>query len=102
MTLLRASLLPALLLLAACAVPDNPSRSGAGGETQIQLSDGQNCWNNRCFRFSSVNRSVQVTGKYPVRAPRDIDLRDGYVTEAQFAAMFQTANMAYANGVGRR
>lgn len=91
-----------VLLLAACAVPDNVSRTTTSGATEIQLNDGKNCWKNRCLRFSAVNRSVAVTGKYPVRVPRDIDVRDGYVTEAEFAAMFQAANMAFANGVGRR
>ena len=100
MTLLR--FIPALLLVAACAVPDNPTRSTSSGSTQIQLTDGNNCWNNRCFRFSKINRSVSVIGKFPVRVPRDIDVRDGYVSEAEFAQMFQAANMAYATGVGRR
>lgn len=94
--------LPIVLLLAACSVPNNPSRTGGSGVTEIQLIDGKNCWNNRCLRFDSTDRSVQVSGKFPVRAPRDIDLRSGYVTEAEFAQMFQTANMAYATGVGRR
>ncbi|MDK3074022.1 hypothetical protein QO034_12950 [Sedimentitalea sp. JM2-8] len=98
----RFRFLPILLLVAACSVPSNPSRTGASGVTEIQLIDGRNCWNNRCLRFDSMNRSVSVAGKFPVRAPRDIDLRGGYVTEAEFARMFQTANMAYATGVGRR
>lgn len=102
MTFLRVFPLPAILLLTACAVPNNPSQTTAAGVTEIELSDGRNCWNNRCFRFSSTDRSVSVPGRYPVRAPRDIDLRDRSVTEAEFAAMFQTANMAYASGVGRR
>lgn len=95
-------LLPALLLAAACTTANNPTQPTASGGTDIQLVDGRNCWNNQCFRFSKVDRSVSVTGKYPVRVPRDIDVRDGIVTEAEFRAMFQRANTAYSTGVGRR
>lgn len=94
-------LLPAVLLVAACAVPNNPSQTAGTSGTEIQLADGQNCWNNQCFRFSKVNRSVSVIGKFPVRVPREIDVRDGFVTESEFRAMFQRASMAYSSGVGR-
>jgi hypothetical protein len=97
-----ARLLIVLVVVSACSVPNNASRSGASGAMEIQLVDGNNCWNNRCLRFVSEDRSVSVTGKGAVRVPRDIDLRDGYVSEAEFASMFQAANMAYATGVGRR
>ncbi|MFD3188697.1 hypothetical protein ACFMPD_00310 [Sedimentitalea sp. HM32M-2] len=102
MTLPLFRLLPAALLVAACSAPDNPVRTAPGGTTEIALQDGRNCYNNQCLRYSRAQRSVSVTNKYPVRIPRDIDVRDGYVTPADFAAMFQTANMAYSAGVGRR
>ena len=97
-----ALLISVALVLAACTpAPNNPSRTSAG-VTEIAISDGRNCWNNRCLTFSSLNRSIQVTSKHPVSVPRNIDLRDGYVTEAEFSSMFTAANRALSRGVGRR
>ena len=95
-------LLPLVLCISACTAANNPSQPGPAGNTKIELVEGRNCWNNQCLRFNRVNRSVSVTGRHPVRIPRDIDVRDGIVTETEFAAMFQAANMAFSTGAGRR
>ncbi len=100
MTAIR--IIPVVLLLVGCAAENNPTQTNALGEGQIALNDGRNCWNNQCFRYSKVNRSVSVLGRHPVRVPRDIDVRDNQVSQAEFTAMFQTANMAYSTGAGRR
>ncbi len=89
------------IFLTACTATENATRSGPNG-TEIQIQDGRNCWKNRCLTFDSRYRSIAVTGKNPTRIPRGVDVSDGYVTEAEFAAMFQAANMAYGTGVGRR
>ena len=94
--------LPLVLCISACTVANNPSQPGPTGTAKIELVEGRNCWNNQCLRFSRVNRSVSVIGRHPVRIPRDIDVRDSQVTEAEFAEMFQTANMAFSTGAGRR
>jgi hypothetical protein len=91
----------ALVFLAACAVPDSPSRTGPQGETEIQFQDGKNCWQNKCLKYDIKYRSVAVTGRNPVSISRDIDVRDGYVSEAEFSSMFAAANAALAFGAGR-
>ncbi|MEO9781696.1 MAG: hypothetical protein ABJH07_03455 [Sedimentitalea sp.] len=93
--------IPVLLLLAACAMPDNPTQSGNGG-TEIQLETGRNCWANRCFSYDSARQMVSLPGKNPARVPGAVNTQKGFVTETEFAAMFNAAAMSYANGVGRR
>lgn len=93
--------IPVWLLLAACAMPNNPSKTENGG-TKIQLMNGRNCWANQCFGYDSTRQTVLLPGKNPARVPGGIDTQTGYVTETEFTAMFNAAAMSYANGVGRR
>ncbi len=94
--------IPALLLVAACEVPDNPVRTSNSGATQISIQNGRNCLNNRCFDLNTSRGSVQLTGKNPARIPTGINYSDGFVTQDEFNRMFAAANSAYASGVGRR
>jgi hypothetical protein len=91
------------VVLAACSSPNNPTRPMPQGEgTQIAFENGTNCWNNQCLRFNKANRAISVTGRYPVSVPRNIDVRDGYVSDVEFAAMYTGANRALARGAGSR
>ena len=91
------------LLAVACAPQSNETRvAPQGGGTQIRFEDGRNCWQGRCLNFSRRDRWISVSGRNPVLVPKDIDLRDGYVTEAEFQRMFATASMALSRGAGSR
>lgn len=93
---------PALLLVAACEVPDNAVRTSDTGTSQIRLQDGRNCFNNRCFDLNTSRGSVQLIGRNPARIPSGVNWTDGFVTPSEFNRMFQAANSAYASGIGRR
>lgn len=96
----RFGLILVLGVFAGCTpAPVNPTRTGPDG-VEIQFTDGRNCWNNRCMRYDQKNRWVSVTGRHPVLIASNIDLRDGYVTEAEFNAMFERANRALSRGAG--
>lgn len=89
------------IAVAGCDVPNNTAQTSAQGTTEIAFQDGKNCWNNRCINFKKKDRWISITGRNPVPVPREIDLRDGYVTEAEFNQMFETANRALSYGAGR-
>lgn len=91
----------AILLLAACETPSNPSTTAANGVTAIQIQTGRNCYDNRCFTLNA-NGTVQLAGRNPARIPAGINYADGTVTPAEFEAMLSSASSAYASGVGRR
>lgn len=96
-------LLPFMLGLAACtALPESATRVTAQGGTEIRLQDGRNCWNNQCITFNSVSRTAAATGRIPVRLPRSIDISDGYVSDAEFAAIFSASVRSFSRGAGRR
>ena len=83
------------LALAGCLeVPDNAFREVSGGALEIQVSDGRNCWMNQCFTYDARDNEVSVTGREPIAVPEDIDLSDGYVTEAEFDQILKTARSA--------
>jgi len=96
-------LLPFLIFVAACApVPDNPSRVSPQGGTEIQLQNGRNCWSNRCLQINMQSRIAAVNSRNSVRIPRDIDVSDGYVTVAEYNAIFATGMRAMPRGAGSR
>ncbi|MBK0325883.1 hypothetical protein I5535_01110 [Rhodobacteraceae bacterium F11138] len=99
----RLTYIPLVVVLGACAVSeDNPTRTTESGVTEIRLQDGRNCYQNQCLTYHSRYGTVSVTGRNSVRMPAIIDTSDGYVTAGEYATMFRDANMAFANGAGRR
>ena len=74
------------LLLAACDIPDNPTRQGPSGP-EIALRDGQNCYDARCFDFDAGDNTVSVQARRAVPAGSVGD----YVSPATFTALFQAA-----------
>ena len=98
--------LPLVLVLAACteapSTPASPVGPAPDGSAQVRFVDGRNCLNNQCLTFSARNRSVRMAGRYPVSVPNDIDVRNGYVTQAEFSQMFAKAGRAQGQGSGRR
>ncbi|NRB36095.1 MAG: hypothetical protein HRU31_15415 [Rhodobacteraceae bacterium] len=75
----------ALIGITACDVPDNPTRQ-QGGEIQVQLTKGLNCYSDECFRYDPAG-SIDVAGRLPARAAPNLS----YVSAAQFRTMYQTA-----------
>lgn len=80
-----------------------PTAEGnAPSAVEIELVDGRNCWERRCFYLSRKNRSVAVSGRFPVRVPSNIDIRGGLVSPEEFNAMFRDAMLALSRGAGQR
>ena len=83
-----------VIALTGCAqVPDNAMRNGPNG-VEIQINDGRNCWDNQCIRYDARKNEIEIPGRAPVMVPADVDLSDGYVSEADFAAMLLAARRA--------
>jgi hypothetical protein len=81
-------------MLAACLeLPDNAFSEGPTGK-EIQIVNGRNCWGNQCFYFNQRDGEISVVGREPIAAPSKIDLRKGYVTEAEFNALMIKAKNA--------
>jgi len=76
--LAAAGALPAVL--AACAVEPNPTVTGPGGETLIQITDGLNCYDGGCLRLNLARREVSAPGREPVVVPDNIAVEGGTVT----------------------
>jgi hypothetical protein len=83
-----------LMALVGCLkVPDNAFSEGPTGK-EIQIVNGRNCWENQCFYFNQRDGEISVAGREPVAAPSKIDLRKGYVTEAEFNELVLAARLA--------
>ncbi len=96
-------LLPFLFFVAACTpIPDNISRVSPQGGTEIQILNGRNCLNNRCVHINMQSRIAAVNGRNSVRIPSDIDLSSGYVSVAEFNAIFAAGMRAVPRGAGTR
>jgi hypothetical protein len=81
-------------MLAACLeLPDNAFSEGPT-DKEIQIVNGRNCWENQCFYFNQRDGEISVAGREPIAAPSKIDLRKGYVTEAEFNELLMEARKA--------
>ncbi|CUH67605.1 hypothetical protein TL5118_02263 [Thalassovita autumnalis] len=83
-----------LLALTGCLkLSDNAMREGPNG-VEIQINEGRNCWANKCFRYDADENEIVVSGREPITVPAGVDLSDGYVSEAEFAALLLAARKA--------
>ena len=94
---LAALALVGLAALAACSTINNPSTTGANGQVLIRFADGQNCWN-QCVTYDAGNHRVEAPGFKPAKVPGDIDLSDGYVTEAEFERLYRASRRTRPEG----
>ena len=85
---------PVLLLVAACDVPNNSTRQGAGGGAEIQLQDGRNCWDNQCLQYNPRRGTFSISGRHSVTAPAGALKGDGYITVSGFQQAFHRAMRA--------
>jgi len=93
--------LTAVLVLAACDVPQSPVVTGTDGQTRIQINtSGLTCYQTRCLDINPAARSVRTMGNRTAGIPRDIDVSDGTVTPAEFRRLGEVALLA--GGMGSR
>lgn len=93
--------LGAVALLTACDVPQAPVVTGPDGQPRIQINTtGLTCYQTRCLDIDPDARSVRMMGNRTTGIPREIDVRDGTVTPAQFRRMGEVAMLA--GGMGSR
>ncbi len=91
--------LVAVVLLAACDVPQAPVVTGADGQARIQINTaGLTCYQTRCLDISPAARSVRMVGNRTVGIPSDIDVSNGTVTPAEFQRLGQIAMLAGGTG----
>lgn len=91
-------LLPALFVVAACDVPNSPSRAASNGSTEIKLQEGQNCWDNQCMRYDPRNGSFTLPGRYSVGAISGSIQNGGYISVSAYQQNFSRAINAGFNG----
>ena len=84
---------PLLLVLAACAPPVQNATRSAGGGTQVQVVNGDNCHNGMCFHYNASRNTVTAVGRRPAPVPANFK-PSGYVSEAQYSALFDEAQRA--------
>lgn len=77
-------------------IPDNAFRELAGGAKEIAISNGRNCWGNQCFTYSALRNELSVTGRQSIAVPSEVDLSEGYVSEAEFDALLKAVRRAAA------
>ena len=94
--------LAAGLALGACSTPQNATTGGPGGTTEIQIRDGMNCYDNKCFKYDPQSGAISVNGRRPTAPPPGVTLSDGSITAAEFSATFQTGMMAHTIGESNR
>lgn len=100
---MRARLIfPALLIIAACEVPDSVSRTSAGGGTEIKLQNGQNCWDNQCMRYNAQSGSFSLPSRYSVDAPAGAVQAGGYMSVPAFQQTYERAIRTAFNGKENR
>ncbi|WP_170600299.1 hypothetical protein [Ruegeria arenilitoris] len=93
--------LGAVVLLAACDVPQAPVVTGPDGQARIQINTaGLTCYRTRCLDINPAARSVRMMGNRTAGIPRDIDVSDGTVTPAEFRRLGEVAMLA--GGMGSR
>lgn len=85
-----------LFALTACTVQTSPTRTGPGG-LEVEITDGQNCYANKCFRYDPARNAVSVQGRVAVLAGNVGD----FVTPATFNALHATALRARFKTSGR-
>ncbi len=91
-------IIPVLLIVAACDVPNNPTRSSATGVTEIKLQEGRNCWDNQCMRFNPRNGSFSLSGRESVGPSSGSLQSGGYISVSAFQQTFINANRAASRG----
>ncbi|MEW9921109.1 hypothetical protein AB2B41_15960 [Marimonas sp. MJW-29] len=79
-------LIGAAAILSACAVQTSATRTGPSG-LEIQITNGQNCWNNKCIRYNAARNTVSIQGRIGVPAGPIGD----YVSPATFEALYGAA-----------
>lgn len=72
------------------------TRTTAAG-TEIVLRSGQNCFNNKCFRYDAARNAVSIQGRVPVAAG---NVR-GAITPEMFNELFYRALRARERSSGR-
>lgn len=72
------------------------TRATAAG-TEITLRNGQNCFNNKCFRYDAARNAVSIQARVPVAAG---NVR-GSITPEQFNELFYRALRARERSSGR-
>lgn len=90
------------IALSACDVTPNPTTTGPGGVTEIQIASGLNCFDNKCFKYDPQSGAISVNGRRPTAPPPGVTLSDGSITAAEFSATFQTGMMAHTIGESNR
>lgn len=72
------------------------TRATAAG-TEITLRNGQNCFNNKCFRYDAARNAVSIQARVPVAAGNV----SGSITPEQFNELFYRALRARERSSGR-
>ena len=85
---------PVLVMLAACAAPVKNATRQVNGQLEVQLVDGDNCYSGRCFRYFASTNRVSTVGRRQAAVPPGITANDGFVTAAEFHAMYEAAFQA--------
>jgi len=88
--------------LAACDTPQNAVTTTAGGATQVQIQAGQNCFDNKCFRYDPSRDTINVSGRRDIRPPAGVPLASGRISPAEFRATFDRGMMAGTIGGSER
>ncbi len=91
--------LGALLVLAACDVPQSPVVTGPDGQTRIQINTaGLTCYETRCLDINPSTRSVRSVGSRTIRIPANIDISGGTISPDDFKQLGTTALLAGGAG----
>ncbi|MBB93258.1 MAG: hypothetical protein CML68_01435 [Rhodobacteraceae bacterium] len=93
--------LAAGLALGACSTPQNATTGGPGGTTEIQIRDGMNCYDNKCFKYSASKGTISVNGRRDTAPPAGVPLASGSISSAEFLATFQKGMQARTIGGDR-
>ena len=79
------------LAVAGCTMTEPAATRVVDGQTQVQILPQKNCFDHKCFTYHPGSNTVSATGRRPAAVPAGIPASSGYVTEAQFSAMFDAA-----------
>ena len=77
------------LMVAACGQPaDTPNRT-QDGIVLIELQDGWNCYQGRCFQYHAHTNQIQALGHERTDIPRLAEITNGEVTPRNFLRLYR-------------